>query len=135
MEWHPAEWSVCLPAIFPCTTKSRRRLLLALAHLGSPRKRAVKWLCVVSYVIPWNPGFKKFVVVLSQSIKIIYLPYLKCGVSSPATDCSMSTQLQVWPSVHPCCNKGHNNLGEFLQTWTVLITIDSYRIPQTVKCK
>ena len=31
--------------IFPCTIKSRR-FVLALAHLGSPEKRAVKWLCV-----------------------------------------------------------------------------------------
>jgi len=32
--------------IFPCTIKSKRRFLLPLAHLGSPGKRAVKWLCV-----------------------------------------------------------------------------------------
>ena len=34
------------PNIFPCTMKSKRRFLLALAHPGSPRKRAIKWLCV-----------------------------------------------------------------------------------------
>jgi len=41
-------WIVGVPAsvIFPCTMKSRRRLILAPAHSGSPRKRAVKWLCV-----------------------------------------------------------------------------------------
>jgi len=40
-------WMVGVPAsvIFPCTTKSRR-FLLALAHPGSPRKRAIKRLCV-----------------------------------------------------------------------------------------
>jgi len=37
---------VCLPLlIFPCTIKSRSSLL-APAHPGSPRKRAVKRLCV-----------------------------------------------------------------------------------------
>jgi len=46
MEWGPARWSVCLPVlIFPCTIKSRSSLL-ALAHPGGPRKRAVKRLCV-----------------------------------------------------------------------------------------
>jgi len=46
MEWLPAGWSVCLPlVIFPCTIKSRS-CLLAPAHPGGPRKRAVKWLCV-----------------------------------------------------------------------------------------
>jgi len=35
---------VCLPLlIFPCTMKSRGSLL-APAHPGGPRKRAVKWL-------------------------------------------------------------------------------------------
>jgi len=44
IEWHPAGWSVCLPLlIFPRTIKSRSSLL-ALAHPGGPRKRAVKWL-------------------------------------------------------------------------------------------
>jgi len=44
MEWHPARWSVCLPLlIFPCTIKSRSSLL-APAHSGGPRKRAVKRL-------------------------------------------------------------------------------------------
>ena len=37
---------VSASVIFPCTIKSRRRFLLAPAHLGSPRKRAVKQLCV-----------------------------------------------------------------------------------------
>ena len=37
-EWRPAGLSASV--IFSCTTKSRRRFLLALAHLGSPRKRA-----------------------------------------------------------------------------------------------
>jgi len=32
--------------ISPCTIKSRRRFLLALADLGSPRKSAVERLCV-----------------------------------------------------------------------------------------
>jgi len=45
IEWRPAGWSVCLPLlIFPCTIKSRSSLL-APAHPGGPRKRAVKWLC------------------------------------------------------------------------------------------
>jgi len=44
MEWRPAGWSVCLPLlIFPCTVKSRSSLL-APAHTGGPRKRALKWL-------------------------------------------------------------------------------------------
>jgi len=29
-----------------CSIKYRRRFLLALADLGSPEKRAVKWLCM-----------------------------------------------------------------------------------------
>ena len=45
MEWHTAGWSVCLPLlIFPCTIESRSSLL-APAHPGGPRKRAVKQLC------------------------------------------------------------------------------------------
>jgi len=42
MEWRPAGWFVCLPLLFfPCTMKSRSSLL-APAHPGGPRKRAVK---------------------------------------------------------------------------------------------
>jgi len=56
MEWCPTGWSVCLPLlIFPCTMKSRSSLL-ALAHLGGPRKRAIKrlwWLTLTSDVWPW----------------------------------------------------------------------------------
>jgi len=38
MEWRPAGWSVCLPLlIYPDTIKSRS-FILALAHLGGPRK-------------------------------------------------------------------------------------------------
>ena len=47
MEWRPARWSVCLPLlVFPCTIKFRSSVL-APAHLGGPRKRAVKrlWWC------------------------------------------------------------------------------------------
>ena len=44
MEWRSAGWSVCLPLlIFPCTIKSRSSIL-APAHPGGPRERAVKWL-------------------------------------------------------------------------------------------
>jgi len=44
MEWRPSGWSVCLSLlIFPCTIKSRSSLL-APAHPGGPRKRAVKRL-------------------------------------------------------------------------------------------
>jgi len=44
MDWCPAGWSVYLPLlIFPCTIRSRSSLL-ALAHPGGPRKRAVKRL-------------------------------------------------------------------------------------------
>ena len=44
VEWHPAGWLVCLPLlIFPCTIKSRSSLV-APAHAGGPRKRAVKRL-------------------------------------------------------------------------------------------
>jgi len=47
MEWCPAGWLVCLPLlIFPCTIKSRGRLLLAPAYPDSQGKRAVKRLCV-----------------------------------------------------------------------------------------
>ena len=38
--------TVSASVIFPCTIKSRR-FLLALDHLGSPGKGAVKWLCVI----------------------------------------------------------------------------------------
>ena len=37
---------VSASVVFPCTIKSRSRCLLAPAHPGSPRKRAVKRLCV-----------------------------------------------------------------------------------------
>jgi len=37
---------VSASVIFPCTTKSRRSFLVALAHSGSPRKGAIKQLCV-----------------------------------------------------------------------------------------
>jgi len=44
MEWRPAGWSVCLPLLIsPCAIKSRSSLLAA-AHPGGPRKRAVKRL-------------------------------------------------------------------------------------------
>jgi len=52
MEWHPVglapSWIVGVSASdsSSCTIKSTRRFLLALAHLGSLGKRAVKWLCV-----------------------------------------------------------------------------------------
>jgi len=45
-------WIVSVSAsdISHCTIKSRRRFLLVLAHLGSPRKRVVKWfVCVYQY--------------------------------------------------------------------------------------
>jgi len=49
MEWRPAGWTVCLPLlIFSYTIKSRSSLL-APAHPGSPRKRAVK----VKTVVVW----------------------------------------------------------------------------------
>ena len=49
MEWRPARSSVCLPLlIFHCTIKSRGSLL-ALAHPGGPRKRAVKWLLLLLF--------------------------------------------------------------------------------------
>ena len=45
IEWCPCRLSVCLPlVILPSTMKSRRSFLLAWAHLGGPRKRAIKWL-------------------------------------------------------------------------------------------
>jgi len=64
-EWHPAGWSVCLPLlIFPCTIKSRS-YLLAPAHPGGPRNRAVKRLwcgrcgtgvitCVADDAVHWR---------------------------------------------------------------------------------
>ena len=39
--------SVSASVIFPCTIKSRRRFLLALAHPGSPGKRAIKMVVYV----------------------------------------------------------------------------------------
>jgi len=38
--------------MFPCTIKSRRFLLLAPAHPCSPRKRAIKRLCVCYCLLP-----------------------------------------------------------------------------------
>jgi len=44
-EWCPPRLSVCLPlVILPSTMMSRRSFLLAPAHPGRPRRRAVKWL-------------------------------------------------------------------------------------------
>jgi len=46
MEWQRARWLVYLPLlIFHCTIKSRSSLL-APAHMGGPKKRAIKRLCV-----------------------------------------------------------------------------------------
>jgi len=46
--WSGARWSVCLPLlIFPCTIKSRSSLL-APAHPGGPRTRALKRMVVCS---------------------------------------------------------------------------------------
>jgi len=63
MEWRPAGLSVCLPLlIFPVTIQSRSSLL-APAHSGGPRKRAVKWLWFaavdafpVTYPTVWPGG-------------------------------------------------------------------------------
>jgi len=47
----PSGWSVCLPLlIFLCTIKSRSSLLAA-AHPGGPRKRAVKWLWIAVFYV------------------------------------------------------------------------------------
>jgi len=47
---------VSASVIFPCTTKSRR-FLLALAHPGSPRKRAIKRLCMCDTASEsWHKG-------------------------------------------------------------------------------
>jgi len=44
MKWRPAGWSVCLPLLIsPCTIKSRSSVL-APAHPGGRRKRAIKRL-------------------------------------------------------------------------------------------
>ena len=40
--------------IFPCTTKSRRRFLLALAHPDSSGERAIKRLCVSVCMLTLN---------------------------------------------------------------------------------
>jgi len=54
MEWRPAGWWVCLSLlIFSCTIKSRSSLL-ALAHPGDPRKRAVKQLWWWFRVLTWR---------------------------------------------------------------------------------
>jgi len=46
---------MCLPLlIFPCTINSRSSLL-ALAHPGSPGKKAVKWSCVCVDISAWHP--------------------------------------------------------------------------------
>jgi len=44
MEWHSPRLLVCLPLVLlPSTIKTGRSYLLALAHPGGPRERAVKW--------------------------------------------------------------------------------------------
>jgi len=49
MEWRPHGLSVCLPVvILPSTTKSKRSLLLAPAHLGGLGKKSHKMVLVVS---------------------------------------------------------------------------------------
>jgi len=59
LEWRQAGLSVYLSLlIFPCTIKSRSSLL-ALAHLGCPRKRAVKWLW-------WLLVFERFLHLCNQ---------------------------------------------------------------------
>jgi len=61
MEWRPAGWSVCLPLLISACAMKSRSSLLALAHLGWSRKRAIKWLwwwCGVSQntkvTWPWS---------------------------------------------------------------------------------
>ena len=54
MEWRLARWSVCLPLLISFCTMKSRSSLLAPAHLGGPRKRAVrrlwcKWSNTPSY--------------------------------------------------------------------------------------
>ena len=67
MEWRPARWSVCLPLlIFPCTIKSRSSLL-APAHLGGPRKRAIKrlwWRC--DMLSGWKEHLSRLLVLLPR---------------------------------------------------------------------
>ena len=59
MVWRPAGLSVYLPLlIFPCTIKSRSSLL-ALAHLGGPGKRVVKY-CIFSLLLHSCGSLKKF---------------------------------------------------------------------------
>jgi len=71
MEWRPAGWSVFLPLlIFPCTIKSRSSLL-APAHPGGPRKRAVKQL--------WWCGGVSFACSLAINRKYIYNDKIICG--------------------------------------------------------
>jgi len=83
MEWRPAGWSVCLPLlIFPCTIMSRGSLL-APAHPGGPRKRAVKRM--------WCGGggnivmFYVFCYLVIMSILFLFLPTELCAIHSIAT--------------------------------------------------
>jgi len=66
---------VCLPLLIsPCTIKSRSSLL-ALAHLGGPRKRAVKrlWCVVVVEVVVVAEVVIIIVVVVSVSVSVVIL--------------------------------------------------------------
>jgi len=87
MEWRPARCLVCLPLlIFPCTIKSRSSLL-APAHPGGPRKRAVKWLWCgympLCITITYTNNRKHLSVPRSQQALTLY----------PATDCTAATDI------------------------------------------
>ena len=90
MECRPAGWSAYLPLlIFPYTIKSRSSLL-ALAHLGGPRKRAVKRLCVcvclhMLFFCVFFPHLSFFVTfsLLIYSLTYLFLWESTCSISRP----------------------------------------------------
>ena len=91
MELHPAGLSVCLPLlIFPCTIKTRSSLL-APAHPGGPRKRAVKRL------LWWWPPCVADADIIFLPCGFFCLLFFPCLISAIADWMSAILPHMMWP--------------------------------------
>jgi len=127
LEWRRAGWSVWLPLlIFPCTIKSRSSLL-APAHPGGHRKRAVKRMQCIKYC---NAFIFKYClwycntfwfIFLQCSVAVLFswqiLTQLECG-PMPSVMATSAQRRKVWlmPTTRVPCSKAAN-IGE-CKTWT-----------------
>ena len=121
MEWLPAAWSVCLPLLIsPCTIKSRSSLL-APAHPGGPRKRAVKrlWCGVVVWCHSYQYRVQWLRWVVLECDK---LPWLSSDLERQVIRLKLSNVTQF--------------SGELCQiVWTIQTTILKWRLPLSLALK